>query len=98
MWPPSREEKELRVIVASKITIDKFEAQKKKNKRRGVTISIYFEERAKYLADVLINRGYKVKLLQKQFCKVTEKYRAEFQKWLVPSNSVTWFNQIVSSS
>ena len=57
-----------------------------------------FEERAKYLADVLINRGYKVKLLQKQFCKVTEKYRAEFQKWLVPSNSVTWFNQIVSSS
>ena len=33
-------EKELRVIVASKITIDKFESQKKKNKRRGVTISL----------------------------------------------------------
>ena len=46
-----------------------------------------FKNRVKFLADILIRRGYDFKLLQRQFCKAVEKYVLEFQKWTIPLDS-----------
>ena len=54
-----------------------------------------FEERTRFLARILINRGYDKRLLQKQFCKAIEKYLGDFQKWALPSKFDIWFREII---
>ena len=53
-----------------------------------------FEVRAKFLLDILINRGYKLHLLRRQFCRAIEKYISVFQKWDIPLNFKSWFDDI----
>ena len=57
-----------------------------------------FECRVKFLADILIKRGYDVGLLQKQFCRAVDKYIIEFQKWAILLDLKAWFFDIVRSS
>ena len=57
-----------------------------------------FECRVKFLADILIKRGYDVRLLQKQFCRAVDKYIIEFQKWAILLDLRAWFFDIVRSS
>ena len=57
-----------------------------------------FEIRVKFLADILLNRGYNMNSLQRQFCKAVDKYTSEFQKWALPLDLVSWFRQIIRSS
>ena len=52
--------------------------------QRLTTFKIDFEDRVKFLATILITRGYKLNLLQKQFCKAVCNYTSEFQKWALP--------------
>ena len=54
-----------------------------------------FEERTRFLARILINRGYDKRLLQKQFCKAIEKYLGDFQKWALPLKFDIWFREII---
>ena len=56
-----------------------------------------FEGRVKFLADILLGRGYDCRLLQKQFCRAVEKYVQEFQKWTIPLDLRSWFFEIVRS-
>ena len=56
-----------------------------------------FEERTKFLANILLTRGYNKKLLQKQFCKALEKYIEEFQKWTIPLRYDNWFREIIQN-
>ena len=56
-----------------------------------------FEERTKFLANILLTRGYNKKLLQKQFCKALEKYIEEFQKWTIPLRFDNWFREITQN-
>ena len=56
-----------------------------------------FENRVKFLADILLRRGYDFRLLQRQLCKAVEKYVLEFQKWTIPLDLRSWFLKIVSS-
>ena len=53
-----------------------------------------FEQRTKHLGLTLKNRGYKLTLLERQFCKAINKYVREFQKWAIPLNLNNWFRQI----
>ena len=53
-----------------------------------------FEERTKFLLDILVNRGYKVVLLRREFCKAVEKYISEFQRWVLPIDFQIWFDMI----
>ena len=46
------------------------------------------------LLDILVNRGYKIGILRREFCKVVEKYISEFQKWILPPNFKIWFSNI----
>ena len=57
-----------------------------------------FEVRAKFLLDILINRGYKLHLLRRQFCRAIEKYISVFQKWDIPLNFKSWFDDISNSN
>ena len=54
-----------------------------------------FENRTKFLADILLARGYDMGTLRRQFCRAIEKYTSEFQKWALPLDLVQWFQQIV---
>ena len=54
-----------------------------------------FEVRVKFLADILINRGYDGHLLRKKFCQAIVKYGSEFQKWTLPQDIRSWFFQII---
>ena len=63
--------------------------------QRLSTFREHFEERTKFLADILIARGYKRGFLQKQFCRAVNKYISEFQKWALPLDISAWFSQIV---
>ena len=56
-----------------------------------------FEERTRFLARILINRGYNKGLLQRQFCKAIEKYLGDFQKWALPSKFDSWFREIIDA-
>jgi len=56
-----------------------------------------FEERTKFLAGILMQRGYKKGRLQGQFCKAVGKYISEFQKWSLPLDLNSWFLAIVST-
>ena len=53
-----------------------------------------FEERTKLLGNLLLLRGYKFNLLEKQFCRVIDKYIKDFQKWAIPLDLRLWFKQI----
>ena len=66
--------------------------------QRLCSFIIDFEERTKFLLDILLNRGYKSFLLKREFCKAVEKYIGEFQKWVLPSNFQNWFDQISNSN
>ena len=54
-----------------------------------------FEVRTKFLADILLARGYNKKILCNKFSKAVEKYILEFQKWEIPLDIKSWFNNIV---
>ena len=54
-----------------------------------------FEIRVKFLADILLDRGYSLVLLQIQFCRAVHKYTSEFQKWSLPQDLRLWFLDIV---
>ena len=53
-----------------------------------------FEERTKYLLDILKERGYDVNRLGREFCKAVECYISEFQKWVIPLDFKKWFINI----
>ena len=50
--------------------------------------------RVKKLGTILLNRGYQMKLLKREFCRVIEKYRIEFQKWNIPIDCSRFFSDI----
>ena len=54
-----------------------------------------FENRTRFLAGILLARGYDMRFLGREFCKAVEKYMVEFQKWALPPDLVKWFQQIV---
>ena len=54
-----------------------------------------FEVRVKFLADILIKRGYNGHFLRKKFCQAIVKYGLEFQKWTLPQDVRSWFFQII---
>ena len=39
-------------------------------------------------------RGYEMRLLKREFCRVIDKYRTEFQKWDIPLDSKKFFTDI----
>ena len=57
-----------------------------------------FEERTRHLAFILIERGYKRVLLERQFCRAVSSYISEFQKWSLPCSLNFWFNNIMDST
>ena len=54
-----------------------------------------FEVRVRFLADILIKRGYNINILQKKFCQAINKYASDFQKWSIPQDIKSWFYQVV---
>ena len=56
-----------------------------------------FEQRTKFLGNILKERGYLSHALERQFSKCIIKYMAEFQKWELPLNVKGWFGDIFSS-
>ena len=48
----------------------------------------------KMLGVTLMNRGYEMRLLKREFCRVIDKYRTEFQKWDIPLDSKKFFTDI----
>ena len=54
-----------------------------------------FEVRTKFLADILLARGYNKKILCNKFSKAVQKYILEFQKWEIPLDIKLWFDSIV---
>ena len=57
-----------------------------------------FEARVKFLANILIKRGYNKNFLRKRFTKAIDKYGFEFQKWSLPLDLKSWFFQIVNDN
>ena len=57
-----------------------------------------FEARVKFLATILIKRGYNINFLCKRFTKAIDKYGSEFQKWSLPLDLKSWFFQIVNDN
>ena len=45
---------------------------------------------------MLIDRGYDKELLGREFTKVVETYRQEFEKWEIPTNIKIWFDNIIN--
>ena len=56
-----------------------------------------FEARVKFLASVLIKRGYNIKFLKKRFARAIDKYGSEFQKWSLPLDLNSWFFDIINN-
>ena len=56
-----------------------------------------FEARVKFLANILIKRGYNKNFLRKRFTKAIDKYGFEFQKWSLPLDLKSWFFQIIGN-
>ena len=54
-----------------------------------------FEDRTKKLAQDLLGRGYQLNRLCRQFCRVVEKYRTEFDKWGYPEDIKSWVRNIL---
>ena len=65
--------------------------------QRLCTHIVDFNERTKILGGVLLQRGYMYKKLCKQFIRVVNKYRHEFERWEVPSNVHSWFSNIINN-
>ena len=55
-----------------------------------------FELRTRHLLDLLCERGYKVSLLGRQFCRAVDKYISDFQQWELPTDVRGWFRNIAS--
>ena len=53
------------------------------------------EDRTKKLAQDLLGRGYQLNRLCRQFCRVVEKYRTEFDKWGYPEDIKSWVRNIL---
>ena len=49
----------------------------------------------RFLANILIKRGYNINILQKKFCQAISKYASDFQKWSIPQDIKSWFYQVV---
>ena len=64
--------------------------------QRLTSFKVDFEVRTKFLADILLARGYNKKILCSKFSKAVEKYILEFQKWEIPIDLKSWFIDIVS--
>ena len=56
-----------------------------------------FEDRTRLLGTALLDRGYRIYLLERQFCRVIDKYIKEFQKWIIPLDLRAWFKQIFNN-
>ena len=63
--------------------------------QRLTSFKVDFEVRTKFLADILLARGYNRKILCNKFTKAVEKYILEFQKWEIPLDLKSWFIDIV---
>ena len=57
-----------------------------------------FEARVRFLATILIKRGYNINFLCRRFTKAIDKYGSEFQKWSLPLDLKSWFFQIVNDN
>ena len=53
-----------------------------------------FEYRTGFLLVILKERGYRVDLLGRQFCRAVAKYISDFQKWDIPVDIRGWFKTI----
>ena len=53
-----------------------------------------FEIRARFLLDILKDRGYRLDLLGRQFSRAINKYISDFQRWEIPVNIEGWFRCI----
>ena len=53
-----------------------------------------FETRARFLLDILKDRGYSLSLLGRQFSRAIGKYISDFQKWEIPVSIEGWFRNI----
>ena len=56
-----------------------------------------FTDRARSLANTLLQRGYVKSKLAKEFRQVTGNYRSEFERWSIPTDSQEWFNNILDN-
>ena len=56
-----------------------------------------FTDRARSLANTLIQRGYVRNKLAKEFRQVIGNYRSEFERWSIPADSQHWFNNILDN-
>ena len=56
-----------------------------------------FEDRTRLLGTALLERGYRIHVLERQFCRVIDKYIKEFQKWIIPLDLRAWFKQIFNN-
>ena len=63
--------------------------------QRLTSFKVDFEARTKFLADILLARGYNKKILCSRFSKAVEKYISEFQKWEIPLDLKSWFIDII---
>ena len=54
-----------------------------------------FNDRTNKLGNILLNRGYDYKRLEKEFTRVVSKYRQEFERWEVPTNARNWFADLM---
>ena len=66
--------------------------------QRLSSFKVDFEDRVKFLAAILQNRGYRYDFLQRQFCRAIDRYVSEFQKWTLPLDLRSWFADITRSS
>ena len=59
--------------------------------QRLCTHRVDFEERIRFLLEVLKGREYEVRLLCRQFCRAVEGYLPVFQRWDIPVDLGVWF-------
>ena len=57
-----------------------------------------FIDRTKMLAGILLKRGYKMGILCREFMGVIGNYKSEFERWDIPSDVKSWFDNIVTNS
>ena len=65
--------------------------------QRLCTFENDFTDRARSLANTLLQRGYVKNKLAKEFRKVIGNYRSEFERWSIPTDSQQWFNNILDN-
>ena len=57
-----------------------------------------FEIRVKLLAATLLERGYNIRFLQRKFLKVLDKYKEEFDRWLLPDDIENWSYYLIKGT